>query len=327
MKIGSAVGRHIASLGLAACALVAPFGGASAQPYPDRAITLIVPWPPGGSTDRHLRTLAEIAGRNLGQAIVVQNQPGAGGTLGPGNMALNAKPDGYTLAQFPMGMLRLPHMQKTAWNPLTDFTFIIGVSGYTFGFTVRSDSPYKSFNEYIEAARKEPGKINYGSTGTGTSPHLLVEEISANAKVTLNHIPFKGNADLMQALLGGHVMAQSDATGWDKFVDGGQMRLLVTFGENRTKRWPTVPTAKELGYGVVSSSPYGIVGPKGMDPAIVKTLHDAFRKAMDDPKHLEMLEQLNQEAWYRTGDEYAAWARETFARDKALIERLGLAAK
>jgi tripartite-type tricarboxylate transporter receptor subunit TctC len=327
MKIGSAVARHVASLGLAACALVAPFGGASAQPYPDRPITLIVPWPPGGSTDRHLRTLAEIAGRNLGQTIVVQNQPGAGGTLGPGNMALNAKPDGYTLAQFPMGMLRLPHMQKTAWNPITDFTFIIGVSGYTFGFTVRADSPYRTFNDYIEVARKEPGKINYGSTGTGTSPHLLVEEISANAKVTLNHIPFKGNADLMQALLGGHVMAQSDATGWDKFVDGGQMRLLVTFGENRTKRWPTVPTAKELGYGVVSSSPYGIVGPKGMDPAIVKTLHDAFRKAMDDPKHLEMLEQLNQEVWYRSGDDYAAWARETFARDKALIERLGLAAK
>ncbi len=327
MTDGAASARPLAVLALVACALIAPLGSALAQSYPDRPITLIVPWPPGGSTDRHLRTLAEIAGRNLGQTIVVQNQPGAGGTLGPGNMALNAKPDGYTIAQFPMGMLRLPHMQKTAWNPLTDFTFIIGVSGYTFGFTVRADSPYKSFDEYIEAARKAPGAINYGSTGTGTSPHLLVEEIATNAKVTLNHVPFKGNADLMQALLGGHVMAQSDATGWDKFVDGGQMRLLVTFGENRTKRWPAVPTAKELGYGVVSSSPYGIVGPKGMDAGVVKTLHDAFRKAMDDPKHLELLEQLNQELWYRSGEEYAAWARETFARDKQLIDRLGLAAK
>lgn len=327
MNIGSVVARKLAPLCLAATALVAPFAGAWAQAFPDRPITLIVPWPPGGSTDRHLRALAEIAGRNLGQTIIVQNQPGAGGTLGPGNMALNAKPDGYTIAQFPMGMLRLPHMQKTAWHPINDFTFIIGVSGYTFGFTVLSDSPYKTFNDYIEAARKEPGKINYGSTGTGTSPHLLVEEIAGNAKVTLVHVPFKGNADLMQALLGGHVMAQSDATGWDKFVDSGRMRLLVTFGENRTRRWPGVPTAKELGYGVVSSSPYGIVGPKGMDPAVVKTLHDAFRKAMDDPKHLEVLEQLNQEVWYRSGDDYAAWARETFARDKALIERLGLAAK
>ena len=131
----------------------------------------------------------------------------------------------------------------------------------------------------------------------------------------------------MSALLGGHVMAQSDATGWDKYVESGQMRLLVTFGEKRTKRWPNVPTAKELGYGVVSQSPYGIVGPKGMDPAVVKVLHDAFKKAMDDPKHLELLDQLNQDLWYRSGDEYAKWARETYVKDKALIERLGLAAK
>ena len=154
-----------------------------------------------------------------------------------------------------------------------------------------------------------------------------MEELAGNAKVKLNHIPFKGNADLTQALLGGHVMAQSDATGWDKFVEAGQMRLLVTFGEKRTKRWPNVPTAQELGYGVVSTSPYGIVGPKGMDPAVVKTLHDAFKKAMDEPKHVELLDQLNQDLWYRSGDDYAKWARETFAKDKVLIERLGLAAK
>jgi tripartite-type tricarboxylate transporter receptor subunit TctC len=201
------------------------------------------------------------------------------------------------------------------------------VSGYTFGFTVRADSPYKSFNEYMEAARAEPGKINYGSTGTGTSPHLLMEEIAGNAKVTLNHIPFKGNADLVQALLGGHVMAQSDATGWDKYVDGGQMRLLATFGEQRTKRWPNVPTAKDLGYNVISTSPYGLVGPKGMDPAVVKTLHDAFKKAMDEPKHMEVLAQLNQEPWYRGSDDYRKWAVATFSKEKALIDRLGLAAK
>lgn len=309
-----------------ATALLAPLG-ASAQSYPSKAITLIVPWPAGGSTDRHMRLLAELAGKQLGQNIIIENKPGGGGTLGPGTMAMTAKPDGYTIAQFPLGMLRIPHMQKMQWDPLKDFTYIVGVSGYTFGFTVRADSPYKTFKDYIEAARKEPGKIDYGSTGAGSSPHLLMEELALNAKVQLNHVPFKGNADLQQALLGGHVMAQSDATGWDKFVDGGQMRLLVTFGEKRTKRWPNVPTAKELGYGVVSQSPYGLVGPKGMDPAVVKTLHDAFKKAMDDPKHLEVLEQLNQDLWYRSGEDYAKWAAETYAKDKVLIERLGLAAK
>jgi tripartite-type tricarboxylate transporter receptor subunit TctC len=316
------------SLLVASAALPALPGFARAQgAYPNRPITLVVPWPAGGSTDRHLRMLAEIAGKHLGQNIIIENKPGAGGTLGPSTVAQTAKPDGYTITQYPLGLLRIPHMQKVPWHPINDFTHIIGVSGYTFGFTVRADSPYKTFNDYIEAARKAPGKLDYGSTGIGSSPHLLMEEVAGNAKVQLTHVPFKGNADLQQALLGGHVQAQSDATGWDKFVDGGQMRLLVTFGEQRTKRWPDVPTAKDLGYGVVSSSPYGIAGPKGMEPAVVKTLHDAFRKAMDDPKHLEVLAQLNQEVWYRSGDDYAAWARETFARDKALIERLGLAAK
>ena len=312
---------------LALAALAAMSGIAAAQAYPSRPITLIVPWPAGGSTDRHLRTLAEIAGKQLGQPVIVSNQPGAGGTLGPGNMALTAKPDGYTIAQFPMGMLRIPHMQKQPWHPINDFSFILGVSGYTFGFVVRTDSPHKSFTDYVEAARKAPGGVDYGSTGIGTSPHLLMEEVAVATKVQLTHVPYKGNADLMQSLLGGHVMAASDATGWDKFVDGGQMRLLVTFGETRTKRWPNVPTAKDLGYGVASSSPYGLVGPKGMDPAVVKTLHDAFRKAMDDPRHLDLLEQLNQDLWYRSGEDYARWATETFAKEKLLIERLGLAAK
>jgi tripartite-type tricarboxylate transporter receptor subunit TctC len=307
--------------------LLAAAAGSLAQAFPTKPVTLIVPWPAGGSTDRHLRGLAEIASKYLGQNIVVENKPGGGGTIGPSQMALQAKPDGYTISQFPMGMLRIPHMQKSPWNPLTDFTYIIGVTGYTFGLTVRADSPYKSFNEYIEAARKEPGKIDYASTGIGTTPHLNIEEVAMNAKVTLNHVPFKGNADSTQALLGGHVMAQSDATGWDKYVDGGQMRLLVTFGDTRTKRWPNVPTAKELGYGVVSTSPYGIAGPKGMDPAVVKTLHDAFKKAIDDPKHLELLAQLSQDVWYLNSEDYTRWVRDTFGKEKALIDRLGLGVK
>jgi tripartite-type tricarboxylate transporter receptor subunit TctC len=323
--------RRMALTALAATAAttagLAPLASAQAQAFPSKPITLIVPWPAGGSTDRHLRGLAEIASRHLGQTIVVENKPGGGGTLGPGTMALNARPDGYTIAQYPLGMLRIPHMQKTAWHPLNDFSFIIGVTGYTFGFVVKADSPYKSFNDYIAAARQQPGKINYGSTGQGTSPHLLMEELADAAKVELNHVPYKGNADLMQAVLGGHVMAGSDATGWDKMVDAGQMRVLATFGEQRTQRWPNVPTAKDLGYNVVSTSPYGLVGPKGMDPAVVRSLHDAFKKAMDDPKHLELLGQLNQAPWYKSPEDYRAWAQATFAKDKALIERLGLAAK
>lgn len=147
------------------------------------------------------------------------------------------------------------------------------------------------------------------------------------ADVQLNHVPYKGSAELQNALLGGHVMAASDATTWAKFVDGGQMRLLVTFGESPTKSWPNVPTAKSLGYDVVSTSPYGIVGPKGMDPAIVKRLQDAFKAALDDPRNIELMNQLNQQAWYKPSDAYRTWAETTYKNEKKLIDRLGLAAK
>jgi len=310
--------------GWAVAALLAA-GAAGAQDFPNRAITLIVPWPAGGSTDTHLRKLAEIAARHLGQPVIVENKPGAGGMLGPAGMASNAKPDGYTLSQLTVAAFRQPYMQKVEWDPLRDFTYIIGVSGYTFGVVVKSDSPIKSFDDFIAYARENPGKLSYGSTGHGTSPHLLMEEVAAKTGVQLLHVPFKGNADSTQALMGGHVMAQSDATGWGKFVDAGTFRLLVTFGEQRA-RWGA-PTAKELGYDVVSYSPYGIVGPRGMDPKVVKILHDAFRKAMDDPEHMKVLQQLDQVYWYKSTEDYAKWAREAFAAERATIERAGLLMK
>lgn len=320
------IGRACAAVALAACAIL-PVSSRADAPFPAHPIVLIVPFPAGGSTDRHMRIVAQGASKYLGQTVIVENRPGAGGTLGPAHMANTARPDGYTVSMFPLGMLRMPYMQKSSWDPIKDFTYIIGLSGYTFGLTVRADSPYHTFKEYIEAARKAPGTVNYGSTGIGSSPHLLMEELAINADVNLVHVPFKGNADLQQALLGGHVMAQSDAGGWAEFVDSGKMRLLVTFGPERTKRWPEVPTAQELGYKVVSRSPYGLTGPKGMDPAVVKVLHDAFKKALFDPASLEVMEQLNQEPVYQDSAQYRQWAETTYANDKGLIEQLGLLAK
>jgi tripartite-type tricarboxylate transporter receptor subunit TctC len=153
----------------------------------------------------------------------------------------------------------------------------------------------------------------------------LMEEVAEQAKVQFLHVPFKGNADSTQALMGGHVMAQSDATGWGRYVDAGAFRLLVTFGEKRTK-W-NAPTAKELGLDIVAYSPYGIVGPKGMDPKLVKTLHDAFRKALDDPEHMKTLQELDQVYWYKSSEDYAKWAAETLKSERATIERVGLLAK
>ena len=297
-----------------------------AQAYPARPIKYICPWPAGGSTDAVIRALAESAGKILGQTIIVDNKPGAGGMLGAIEM-LNTKPDGYTLTQLPHGVFRIPHMQKVAYDTLKDFTWIACLTGYTFGLVVPSDSPIKSIKDLVAYAKANPEKFTYGSTGTGTSPHLAVEEFAQRAGIKLTHVPFKGNADNMQAVLGGHVMGASDATGWGPHVDAGKLRLLATYGSKRTKRWSSVPTLDELGYQTVSDSPFGVCGPKGMDPAVVRTLHDAFKRTLDDPAVLATFEKYDQSVIYKNTAQYTQFARDSYASEKATIERLGMTNK
>ena len=318
---------------IAIVALFALATGAQAQSavssavssFPAKPITLICPWPAGGTTDTHLRKFAEVAARYLGQPVLIENKPGGGGMVGPAQMARLAKPDGYTVAQLPITAFRLPHQRPVDWDALADFTYIIGITGYTFGVVVRADSPYNTLADLVEQARAKPGELSYATPGTGTSPHLLMEEVAMKAGVKMLHVPYKGFAEGAQALLGGHVVAHSDSTGWGRFVEAGQMRLLVTFGEKRTK-W-NAPTAKELGYDIVSYSPYGIVGPKGMAPAVVRLLHDAFKKTLDDPEHLKTIASLDQVYWYKSSADYARWAAETLAAERATIERVGLLGK
>ena len=297
-----------------------------AQSFPSRPIKYICPWPAGGSTDAVMRALAESAGKVLGQSIIIENKPGAGGMLGA-NELVNAKPDGYTVAQLPHGVFRIPHMQKVQFDTLKDFTWIACLTGYTFGLVVPADSPIKSIKDLIAFAKANPEKLSYGSTGNGTSPHLAVEEFAQRAGIKLTHVPFKGNAENMQAILGGHIMAASDATGWGPHVESGKLRLLATYGSKRTKRWPTVATLDELGYQTVSDSPFGVCGPKGMDPAVVKTLHDAFRKTLEDPAVLASFEKYDQSVIYMNTETYTRFARDTFAAERGTIERLGLANK
>ena len=318
--------RQVLGATIASAAGIALPSLVSAQAFPARPIRYICPWPAGGSTDAVIRSLAESAGKTLGTSIIVDNKPGAGGMLGA-NELVNAKPDGYTVSQLPHGVFRIPHMQKTQFDTLKDFTWIACLTGYTFGLVVPVNSPLKSIKDLVDYAKANPEKFTYGSTGTGTSPHLAVEEFAQRAGIKLTHVPFKGNADLMQALLGGHVMAASDATGWGPHVEAGKLRLLATYGSKRTKRWPTVPTLDELGYQTVSDSPFGVCGPKGMDPAITARLHDAFKKTLDDPAVLATFEKYDQSVIYLNTADYTKFARDNYASEKAVIERLVLAAK
>ncbi|GAB3650085.1 Bug family tripartite tricarboxylate transporter substrate binding protein [Ramlibacter alkalitolerans] len=316
--------RRLLQAALASPAVVAL--PALAQAFPSRPIRLICPWPAGGSTDAVMRSLAESASKTLGGQVIVENKPGASGMLGP-NELVGARPDGYTLSQLTIGIARLPHMQKMQFDPLKDFTYIACLTGYTFGLVVRADSPVKTVQELVDWCKANPGKFSFGSPGNGTTPHLAVEEFAFRAGIKMQHVPFKGVAEGMQALLGGHIMSHSDSTGWASHVDAGTMRLLATYGSKRTRRWPNVPTLHELGYETLADSPFGIGGPRGMDPAITRRLHDGFRKALEDPAVLATFERYDQSVIYMNSADYEKFIREQYVKEKEIIEKLGLAMK
>ena len=317
--------RRLVQAALASPAVLALPALAQGQ-FPSRPIKLICPWPAGGATDAVMRAIAESAGKALGGQMIVENKAGASGMLGP-NELVKAAPDGYTLSQLTIGVARLPHMQKMQFDPLKDFTYILNMTGYTFGLVVKADSPIKSVKDLVEFAKANPGRFTYGSPGQGTTPHLAVEEFADKAGIKLQHVPFKGFADGMQAMLGGHTMAHSDSTGWSGHVDGGTARLLATYGAKRTKKWSSVPTLNELGYDTISESPFGIGAPRGLDAAITRRLHDAFRKTLEDPAVLAAFEKFDQSVIYMNTADYEKFIQEQYVKEKALIDRLGLAMK
>lgn len=298
-----------------------------AAEFPTKAVTLICPWPPGGSTDVSMRVLAETTSKYLGQPVVIENKSGGSGTVGPATMAATAKPDGYTISQIPITVFRYPYMMKVTWDPLKDFTYIIHLTGYTFGVVVKTDAPWKTWNEFIAYAKASPGKVTYATPGAGTTLHITMEMIAMRQGIKWIQVPMKGGGETTPAVLGGHVTATADSTGWAPQVDAGQLRLLVTWGNQRTQKWPQVPTLKDLGYGIVSNSPFGLAGPKGMDSKVVKILHDAFKKGMEDPAYQKILDRLDMEPFYKNTDDYGKYVRELCEEEKMIVEKLGLKKK
>jgi tripartite-type tricarboxylate transporter receptor subunit TctC len=295
----------------------------SAQGFPSRPIKLLVAFPAGGPTDITMRSLADNASKVLGQPIVVENKPGAGGTL-PAQQLQSSPADGYTLAQIPLGVFRLPYTTKINWDPVKDIAYIINVTGYAFGIVVPTDSPIKTWADFVAYAKANPGKLSYGSTGTLTSPHLTTELIAQKLGIQLNHIPFKGSADLAQAIVGGHVMAAADSTGFAPLVESGKLRVLNTWGEQRLAKFPDAPTLKELGIDIVQNSPFGIGAPRGTPAEVVRKLHDAFKKAMEEPSYVQALGRYDMLPMYMSSSGYSKFAQDTYTTEKALVEKLGL---
>ncbi len=309
---------------LAAIILVLYCAQASAQDFPSRPVTLVVPWPAGGTTDISMRALATATEKHLKQPIVIENRPGAGGVLGAQTVAEKAAPDGYTITQIAITVFRWPFMRKTTLDPAKDFTYIIGLTGYTFGVVVRADAPWKTFREFLDYAKAHPGTINYGTPGAGTSLHITMEQIAKKEGIKWTHVPFKGTSETTGALLGGHIHAVADATGWGPQVQAGTFRLLVIWNAARSKNYPDAPTLKESGIDLVSNSPFGLAGPKGMDAKVVKVLHDAFKKGSEEPAYIAEMMKFDQEPAYLSSADYKKYADQQLVEQKALIEAIGL---
>jgi tripartite-type tricarboxylate transporter receptor subunit TctC len=295
----------------------------SAQDFPTKPITFVIPYPAGGSTDLTGRALANAAKKYLGQPIICENKSGGGGTVGP-SLVITKPADGYTIGISHGAATIAWHMGKLNFSPLDDTTPIIRYTSYVFGMVVRADSPWKTIQELVKYAKENPGKVTYGTPGVGTNPHLAVEELGMITGIQLVHMPFKGGAESNTALLGGHIDAISDSTSWGPLVDAGKFRLLVTYAPQRMPRYPQVPALKEAGYDMVYSSPLQIIGPKGMPKPIVARLHDAFKKSLDDPDYLSILQKYDMSQNYLGPEDLEKAIRKESEQIKRVVQKLGL---
>ena len=318
------VDRRRAALALPLAALAAPRILCAQERFPSRPITVLVPFPPGGATDVQMRAMAEAATRAFGQTVLVENKPGAGSTLGASTV-VRAPPDGYLVTQMTLPCLRLPWMQSMPFDPRTDFTPVIHLTGYLFGVVVRADGPYRTWQDLVADARRRPGRVRVGNTGANGTPHLTMVDLAEREKLDVIHVPFRGEGDGTPALLGGHIEALAAGSGAGQLVNEGKLRFLNLWGRERSERWPEVPTLLELGYqGMVVTSPYGLCGPLKMAPAVVKALHDGFKQALFDPQHLAALKRLDQSVEYLDSADYGRFMLEEIEMEKARVERLGL---
>ena len=295
-------------------------GSATAQTFPSRPITMIVPFPAGGAVDVQARFLAQSASKELGQAVVIVNRAGASGSLGP--LAVRtAAPDGYTLTMFGGNLFRLQHMQKVGYDSLKDFTYIIRLVDFGFGITVAPDAPWKTLADLLAHARANPGIVTVGAIGPGAAGHVAITQLGKLAGVQLNYIPSNGAIESQQAVIGRQIDFAAD-TAFAPLVSAGTLRLLAVMNEARNPGFASVPTLKDLGFDVVATSSVGVVGPSGMDPQVAKTIHDAFYKALRDPEFAKLVEQQALAVRYLGSAAYTEFAAQQVAKEKLIVTEL-----
>ena len=299
-------------------------GGEDPAKFPSKPITMIIQWSPGGSTDLSGRKVADLAGKILGQPIVVENKPGGGGVIGTTAIA-NAAADGYTIGTIQYSATTLiPHLRSVPYKTKEDFAWIMQYSEYIFPFCVQSASPWKTFKEFIEEARRNPGKLSYATQGPLTAQHILLEQIFSSEKVKLNHVPVGGALEVVQQLLGGHIAAGMSAD-LLSHVRSGKLRGLAIQGEKRFELFPDIPTFSEIGYKAESQLWMAVCAPKGVDPRIIKKLFDAFKQAQESSSFKELCATLYLRPVFRDSESLKAMVIRDFDSQKVILKELGFA--
>ncbi len=279
------------------------------QDYPTRPIEYVVGYPPGGILDSQTRPLCKAAEKYLGQPVLVVNKPGVSGALAMTYLA-SQKPDGYTLATCSAASLILaPFFEKLTYK-LEDFSYIMGFGFHLHGLSVRAEAPWNTFREFLDYAKKNPGKVRYATFSPVGTTAMIMDLIAKEEGIDWTHVPYKGDAPAITAILGGHVDAVAVASGQVPYVRSGQLKLLAIFNNIGVKGLPHIPTLTTLGYKfpmLSNMTTYtGVIGPKGIKPEIIKKLEDAFTKAAQDPSFLKVMESMMAPVLYRTGKEFEA---------------------
>jgi tripartite-type tricarboxylate transporter receptor subunit TctC len=291
-----------------------------AQPYPERPVRIVVGFPPGGSSDTVARVVAQHLSPLLGQPVVVENKPGAGGVIGSDTVA-KAPPDGHTLLLATAGhSTAAAMMQKLPFDAVSDFAWITTVTTYPFAIATGADSSFKSFADLIGKAKAAPGKLTYSSAGVGTSHHLLGEWLSSEAGIEMNHIPFKGGTSPLTEVLAGRVDIMIETmTLVLPHIKSGKLRGLAVTSPEPKDYLPDVPPASKTVPGLVFQSWLGIAAPAGTPPATVDTLNRNLRKALAEPEVQKRLAALGGGAAPSSPDEMRLQVQEEIERWKKLV--------
>jgi tripartite-type tricarboxylate transporter receptor subunit TctC len=302
--------------GIAAGTMVLAAAPAAAQ-WPERPVELIVGFAAGGGTDITARTLAVFLEKELGASVVVVNKPGASGALGL-SLVARAKPDGYTLGMTNMpGLLTLP-IERNAGFTSADFTYLATLVRDPSAFSVKTDSPYQSLRQLIDAARAKPGLVSYGSTGVGTDDHLALVMFEGATGTDLNHVPFNGAGPLRNSVLGGHTDVGGMNLGEAMPYSGSKLRILAQASEKRSPLAPDVPTFKEQGVDLVFASERGVVAPKGLPPEVEQKLAKALEHIANNPEFQKTMLQQFTEMDYLPGDKWQARLQAADAKFRAM---------